>query len=319
MPGGESEIVYAWTGPQQRQREQELQVQAMTKKPASSRRLTFAQREAGAAIPQQMQREEVSRALRVKLFDLLLMYLNAAQSYDSSQGAVVTGWLNTVLEAAHTDLYEQMPDEYKRSMRHHTAHLKSLCKSGTFAEIYGFLEFVLRHPQCRSYVAGHLSHLLEETQAAFRIVDGDTFVPYSSDEEVAVVEAALADLHGTKLAGVHAHYKAAVEALTSGDFAGSMRESHQAVESMTKLLTGEGTLQDGVKVLAKKGLLHVTVQQGIEKIAAWTNAVAGIRHANKPGEAEPAVTEDDAVFLLGVCGAAISYLKRRGEKARLIK
>jgi hypothetical protein len=81
------------------------------------------------------------------------------------------------------------------------------------------------------------------------------------------------------------------------------------------LLTGEATLQDEVKALAKQGRIHTTVQSALEKIAAWTNAVAGIRHANDPSSAEPLVSEDDASYMLALCGATVSYLMRRGQKA----
>ena len=235
------------------------------------------------------------------------------------QNGYVEGSWGAILWGLHVEHSEIMPDEFNRHFNAQAGGLKLMLEQGNFSTVYGALEYIIRHQSCPEDLAHAINVQLKNAQAAYRIVDGDTFAPYTSDEEIEVVNDALAAIHSPQLVGAHAHYKAAIEELTAGHFADSMRESHQAVESMTKMLTGESTLQEGVKALAKKGLLHVTVQQGIEKVAAWTNAVAGIRHANEAAEAAPQVNEDDAVFLLGVCGATISYLKRLGEKAGLIK
>ena len=128
----------------------------------------------------------------------------------------------------------------------------------------------------------------------------------------------MASLDTPQLAGAKDHYKKAAVSLSAGDFAGSMRESIHAVESLTKALTGKSTVQEGLKTLAKQKHLNVTLADALEKVAAWTNAVAGIRHANAPGAPGADVTEDDALYMLAICGATISYLKLRGATAGLL-
>jgi HEPN domain-containing protein len=287
-----------------------------TKPPA--RRLTFAQRENGAPVPQQMKRDELSRALRVRLYELLQL----AVGFDTARtvgGVSIEGEWQNIFYALHRDYHERMTDQFSTDYKMLMSEVKLVIEQGQFHKVYGLLEFILRHEACPPGLPVRLDEILAETHAAYRIVAGDTFLPYTSDEEVAVVVEALGDLHEPQFEGAHTHYKSAVEALTAGNYADSMRESIHAVESVVKLLSGEATLQDGVKELAKKGHLHATIQGAIEKIAAWTNGVAGIRHAKKAGEAEPAVDEDDAVYMLGLCGSTVSYLKRVGTKAGLIK
>src|SRR5271154_3290248 len=110
-----------------------------------------------------------------------------------------------------------------------------------------------------SWGEGEVMALYQRTTDVARVADGDTFVRHVSDEETATVLAAVKDLEDERFKGARAHYKAAMEALTGGDYSGSMRESIHAVESVTKLLTGEKTLQEGVVKLGKQKHLHVTI------------------------------------------------------------
>src|SRR5258708_3169913 len=291
----------------------------MTEPPAP-RRLTFAQRVHGVPVPQQMRRDEASRPLRIKLYIILSGAIGGTLRENS-----IAGWFGLpvpwrrILHDLHTEHRERMPDEFEGAYEPAMKRLKGSVSDEDGVALYGDVEFILRHPDCPNGLAAQVNGAFEETQAPYRVVGGDTLVPHTSDEEIAVVSEAFHELEDPRLKGARAHYRAAAEALTAGDYAGSMRESIHAVESITKLMTGKKTLQDGVSELAKHNHLHGTVQAALEKIAAWTNAVAGIRHANEAGAATPAVNEDDAVFLLGLCGATISYLKRRGEKSGLLK
>lgn len=288
----------------------------MTAAPKVQRRLTFAEREFGIAIPQQMQRDEVTRSLRVKAFTVLRDHITVETTVYGTE--VIEPWA-TILYDLHVHHHEEMPDEWSDTWSLQESELKSVFTKGDALAIYGLLEFILRHPSCPRDFATDLNAALEAAQAAFRIVDGDTFCPYASEEEAATVIAALSDLDTPQLVGARAHYKKAAESLSGGDYAGSMRESIHAVESLTKALTSKSTVQNGLKALASQGALHVTLADAFEKIAAWTNAVAGIRHANAPAAPTPNVTEEDALLMLAICGALVSYLKRRGKTAELNK
>lgn len=282
-------------------------------------RLTFAQREAGAPVPDPMRRDEIPRVLRIKLYERVRGQIVFTSPYPelTDEGHVVRGQWARILYDAHIEFHEELPDDYSRSFSFHMSRLKDLFLDGRFDQVYGFLEYVLRHPSYTAGFADQLATLLEFEKAPYRIVGRDTIVPFTSDEEMETISAALTDISSSDLEGVHAHYKAAAAALGKADFASSMRESIHAVESLTKLLTGKATLQEGVKALAKQGRIHTTVQAALEKVAAWTNAVAGIRHANNAASASPDVDEHDATYMLALCGATLSYLKRRGDKGEV--
>jgi hypothetical protein len=291
-----------------------------TKKPKATdaTRMTFAQREAGAPLPQQMKRDEVTRRLRVRLYSFLRSTIIGAGGIQHSWDDVEGAW-DDIFWSLHTDFLENMPDTYSSTFSRVDAAVKQIFENGDYALLFGALEHILRHESCPGGLASQIQHILEETQAAYRIVDHDTFVPFTSEGELATVVAASGDLGDSRFVGAKAHYKAAMEALTGGDYAGSMRESIHALESLTKLLTGKKTLQDGVVELVKGKQLHTTVGAALEKVAAWTNAVAGIRHAKDAANANPSVNEADAVYLLALAGATMSYLRRVGENTGLIK
>ena len=289
----------------------------MTKAPTALQRLNFAQREFGAALPQQMKRDEITRALRVQLFATTRNHVELEETLGEPD-KVAESWYD-ILYDVHVEHLERMPDEFDDDWRDQDATLRQVFEKGTAVQVYGFLEFILRHPSCPNNFAAAINAVLVKTQAAFRIVDGDTLAPFASEEEGATVIAAVADLGEPQFVGAKDHYKKAVSALSSADYAASMRESIHAVESVTKALTGESTVQKGVKALASKGHLHVTLSDALEKVAAWTNAEAGVRHANEPSSPKPNVTEADALYLLQIGGSTISYLKRIAIAKGLLK
>lgn len=282
--------------------------------------LTFAQREGLEPLPQQMQRTELSRPLRARLFALVRsqMYVGATRPVMMGDQTTLQGAWRQILYDVHVRHHHRMADEFRAAASVQDRQLKTLLADGTYADVYGFLEFVLRHQHCPSNFATSVQGILEETHAAYRIVGGNTFTPFTSDEEVAVVDAALKDTAPTKFAGIQHHLQKASQGLSAGDYAGSMRESFNAMESLTKLLTKEATFQDGVKRLAVQKLLHDTVRQGLEKYAAWTNAVADIRHANNPAQPQVQVTEGEAIYFLVFCSSTVSHLKRLGEEKGLL-
>lgn len=236
----------------------------MTSAPKIIRRSTFAEREFGDPIPQQMKRNEITRAFRVKLFTVVRDHITI-DNPGFEHPEVVAPW-DDILYDLHIDYFAEMPDEWSSYWSTQEELLKAVFVKGDTKAIYGLLEFILRHPRCPPEFGPDVNAVLESTQAAFRIVDGDTFAPYASEEEAVTVAAAMSDLADPQLAGAKEHYKKAAAGLSDGDYAGSMRESIHAVESLTKALTGKSTVQNGLKALASQGVLHVTLADASRRL-----------------------------------------------------
>jgi hypothetical protein len=190
---------------------------------------------------------------------------------------------------------------------------RTLFETGDYAQIFGWLEYVLKHPACPAPFAKTIQNILPNCRAAYRVVDGTVICPISSEVEHATIVRAFADLAATQFNGARKHLRDAASYLTAGKYADSIRESIHAVEAVGRTLEPSANILS--KTLAKleqKILIHPAMKKGFESLYAYTSDEGGIRHALLENAAK--VDEADALFMLGSCAAFVSYLL---SKARL--
>ncbi len=112
--------------------------------------------------------------------------------------------------------------------------------------------------------------------------------------------------------GAAAHLRNASECINAGDWAGSVRESIHAVESVARLLdpAASSTLGPALKALKKDGSLHPALESAFNKLYGYTSDEQGIRHAFLD-RADSNVGMDEALFMLSACASFASFLKRK--------
>jgi len=97
----------------------------------------------------------------------------------------------------------------------------------------------------------------------------------------------------------------------SPDYPNSLKESGSAFEAYFREVTGSNKSFDGIlkdSPLIEKLNLNPKVKEVIEKLWGFTCDASGARHSFKPGH--PAVTKDDAWFVLVVVSAVMNYVKK---------
>ena len=109
-----------------------------------------------------------------------------------------------------------------------------------------------------------------------------------------------------------AHLRDASGCISDGDWAGAVRESIHAVESVARQLdpAASGTLGPALASLKKRGRLHPALKKAFSELYGYTSDEQGIRHS-RLDEAKSQVGQDEAVFMLGACASFASYLWRR--------
>ena len=119
------------------------------------------------------------------------------------------------------------------------------------------------------------------------------------------------DLEVGRLGGAAKHLRAAGERIIGQDWAGSVRESIHAVESVANHLApgNAGTLGKVLAVLEGKGGLHGALKSGFSSLYGYTSDEPGIRHALLEDESK--VTQHEAIYMIGACAAFCSYLWRK--------
>ena len=105
--------------------------------------------------------------------------------------------------------------------------------------------------------------------------------------------------------------------MTAGQWADSVRESINAVESVVRLLGSSKSVDDALKSLANKGHINKNMSAGLGRLYNYTSDEQGIRHPLlDDGDAK--VDEADALYMFAASAAFVTYLIGKGQTAGLL-
>jgi hypothetical protein len=111
-----------------------------------------------------------------------------------------------------------MADDFTNKATHLTKKLKRIFLLGQYTEVFGFLQFVLRHRSRPYQFAKSLDRTLLTGHAAYRVLDECTIIPISSIDEQATLQRAFADLARSDFRGARSHLHSAGSELTAGNY-----------------------------------------------------------------------------------------------------
>ena len=199
-------------------------------------------------------------------------------------------------------------DSKPQSSRAIRAEIREYFFNCKWFEVYDFIEFVVRYyQQSQSGLAKFLNSILELELSGYRFVSG-RLTDITDAQELEMLETALTD---SQFAGVSAHLQRALDLYAkrgNPDYRNSIKESISAVEGMARIVSENprAMLNDALKAIEKKGLLHTALKDGFIKLYGYTSDADGIRHAMLD---EPKLTAADARYFLLSCTSFVNYLK----------
>jgi hypothetical protein len=287
---------------------------------ALRKRLTFEQAEGVEALPSQLALKKVSKELRALLWSVVhssIMQSFAPARMHGDRPQLYHPW-DQIFADMHVYRDAGMIDEFSNSPKALIAKAKSIFETGNYTAVFGWLQWVLRHPNVPSGFAQSIGTALRAGRAAYQIVDDDTIVPVGSDAENANLERAFADLATGEFPGARGHLRSAAEELTAGHYANSIRESIHAVESVARTLEPTAELSKALTRLETSAKIHGGLKRGFNAIYGYTSDEKGIRHPMLE-QGSPAVDEADALFMIGACASFVSYLINKARASGLIK
>ena len=280
--------------------------------------LTFEQAEGLEPLPSQLQLREVSAQLRAALWHRIHGYLSDSTEYREYHGSYIDKPWSTILKDEHIYRQHKMADDFKDDGKKLIPQTRAVFENGNYAAMFGWLEFVLKHPACPQNVARDIEGILRFCQAAYRVIDKKIICPIGSETEQAVIVKAFADLATNQFNGARSHLGKAASHLTAGAYADSVRESIHAVEAACVTLDPTAdVLSKALAKLEQKIAIHPAMKKGFTSLYAYTSDEGGIRHALLEDAAK--VDEADALFMLGACAAFVSYLLNKARPNGLLK
>jgi hypothetical protein len=287
---------------------------------AFRKHLTFEQAEGAEPLPSQLGLKKISKQLRALLWSEV--YSSIKRSYAPPLTYGDRSYLHHPWDQIFLDMHiyrdARMSDEFHNNPKELIAKAKTIFEGGEYTAVFGWLQWVLRHPNVPSGLAQSIDDALRIGRAAYQLIDEDTIVPVGSDAEKANLERAFADLAASEFHGARRHLQGAAEELTTGHYADSIRESIHAVESVARMLEPSAELSKALARLETSANIHGALKRGFNAIYGYTSDEKGIRHPMLDKES-PTVDEADAIFMIGACSSFVSYLINKARASGLIK
>lgn len=280
------------------------------------REFSFSQAQGYEEIPSPLKLEELPKEARVQIWNVFFVHLQRSVSRRTRYKFVVDlGW-SDILRAVHADYHGSALDEWDPDFRQVCKELRGYVENRPFNKVFDLIQFVLRRRECHTSFSRQMQQKFEECRLAY-IIDiawPPTILPAVTPEEGRSVVDALQTLRQAGLDGGASHLRQASERLNAGDWAGSVRESIHAVESVARQIDPDAakTLGPALASLEKRGALHPALKEGFGKLYGYTSDEQGVRHALLD-QTEANVGIDEAVFMLGACASFASYLWRKRE------
>jgi hypothetical protein len=164
--------------------------------------------------------------------------------------------------------------------------------------------------------------VLEREFSGYRFIEG-IISPVTNIHELTELKNALSNTNSFSiLAGSNIHLEEALRMLSdrlNPDYRNSIKESISAVESLSKVISGQLTNRKGDSLKSAidriKGKLKInkSLEQGLNYLYNYTSSEEeGIRHGMMD---EPNCDFEDAKFMLISCSAFINYLIMKANKA----
>ena len=279
-------------------------------------RYSFSQAQGYEEIPGPLTLEALPKDARTRIWNLFFVHLQKSMSTYSITGEswIDGDWVRIFQDEHATFDTIRALDDWRTDFRPFCENLRERIESLPFNKVFDLIQFVLRHPRCPLGFVTEMRSTFTDSHLAYTIDVGPspTIVPAPTPEEgVAIVES-LQSLRKAGLDGSAAHLCKASECINEGDWAGSVRESIHAVESVARQLDPEAaqTLGPALKSIERGGALHQALKKAFDTLYGYTSNEQGIRHALLD-QTDAKVGQDEAMFMFGACASFASYLWRK--------
>lgn len=279
------------------------------------KKLSFSQAQGYEELPGQLKLGELPDEARTQIWNCLYLELKESLEFASMTGrSYVSGDWKGILEVMHCFFDHGALDDWTSEWNANRKKLRSYIEHDPFNRVFDRLQFIMRLADCPDSFISSLKDIFQICRLPYVIDKGPppTILPAATEEEGARLIQSLESLQQAGLKGSASHLRAAAEKINAGDWAGAIRESIHAVESVARQIDSRAsnTLGPALRSLEQQGALHPALKGAFNKLYGYTSDEQGIRHALLDHEAANADV-NEAVFMLGACASFASYLWRK--------
>ena len=258
--------------------------------------------------------------LRNGIWNVLITFINLIIATDECAGN--NYYFSAFKRVLWNDFFKLQIDNIPYFSNDSIPFIKEKYLNYKWYEVYDFIEFIANNAsQIFSSRIKKLKDdfniIFERENAGYRFID-NKISPITNSIEINEIEDAINNSGKyTALKGANIHIKSSLGLISdkkAPDYRNSIKESISAVEIICRVISkdGTGTLGSALKRLKKNGFdLHPQLNEGFEKIYAYTNGKDGIRHGLMDALN---CFQEDAQFMLVSCSAFVNYLIAKANK-----
>ncbi len=278
------------------------------------RRVTFSQAQGYEKLPSPLELEELSDDARRELWDLV--FVSVGVQHIEGYGSFLDDAWASIFETLHRDFLKRPRDRFTSTPDTLETYRAFILQGPEFNKVFDLLQMIMRHPNCPPEFTAGVAEVFERCRLAYYLdTNGPpTIFPAATQKEGEAIREAIQGFRTAGLPGAEAHLREAAALINQRDWAGSVRESIHAVESVARQLDPKAskTLGPALSTLEKRGRLHPALKEAFSKLYGYTSDEEGVRHSLADSPESP-VGRDEAVFMLGACASFASYLWRRHQ------
>lgn len=276
----------------------------------------FSKREGYKKTLNEIQIESMNDDLRNSLWNsFLLTYFEKTQKATNRNGYISDSFIYYIYKPLWIDFFKKPIDTIPNNLWDLRDFISNYYFNYNFYEIFDFIEFFSTNGRFSGIAQDFVNMcnvVLEKEMSAYRIVGGKV-TKVISDIEINEIEEAI----DNPFKPVKEHLKQALDLLSdrkNPDYRNSIKESISAVESLSKLITGDekATLGQSLKEIEKEIGVHPALKSAFMNLYGYTSDADGIRHALMD---ETTIGFQDAKFMLVSCSAFVSYVISKGKNA----
>lgn len=282
-----------------------------------ARTLTFSQAYGYEELPAPLALEVLSEESRLELWNLLFSHTSQWSGFEIDGYEYVRGAWRTIFLSLHQYFLRQPIDTFdSRTQYILPVYKKFILDALEFNQVFDLLLVIMRHPNCPEDFTEEIAAIFQRCQLAYFVdTNGPPAIfPAATQREGETISVSMQVLRDAGLNAAETHLRNAMECLNQNDWAGSIRESIHAVESVARHIDSgqSNTLGAALNSLERHHPLHPAFKRGISSLYGYTSDEEGIRHALVDNSESPA-GRDEAIFMLGACASFASYLWRVGQ------
>ena len=276
---------------------------------------SFSQAQGYETIPGPLKLGELPEDARTGIWNLVFDHISQSITREFLDalggGPWIRGAWGEILRAKHCHFEHRPADDWNPQFSRICKDLRQYIEPQPFNRVFDLIQFVLRQRVCPRSFTARMRDLFTQ-HYAIDLGPPPTIVPAATPEEGNTVVSAAETLRRAGLRGSALHLSKASECLSRGDWAGSVRESIHAIESVARQLDPEAarTLGPALASLQRHGVLHPALKDAFSKLYGYTSNEQGVRHPLLD-RTHAQVGHDEAVFMLGACASFASYLWRK--------